>query len=109
MHAVDRYETSKQQDSFDGGRVCRTALLICKDGQCRKFSCTRPAHEEKALTEEFHFFSRRFYEWSYGSGPADEAKFAKVRICMPPRRTFWVTDAILAAREYIYIYIYITR
>ena len=34
--------------------------------------------EEKALTDEFHYFSRRFYDWSFGSGPADEGSFAKV-------------------------------
>ena len=78
VHAVDRYESSKTQDSFQGGRVARTCTLICKDGQYRRFTASRPLLEEKALTDEFHYFSRRFYDWSFGSGPADEGSFAKV-------------------------------
>ena len=41
VHTVDRYESSKTQDSFKRPRR-RTCTLICKDGQYRRFTASRP-------------------------------------------------------------------
>lgn len=90
VHTVEKFESLKvegggnknsmQQQSLNmsthlsSDKIGRTLGLYCKDGQVRRFSTHRSLGEDQLLADEFHYFQRKFYQWSYGR----EDAFAKV-------------------------------
>jgi hypothetical protein len=87
VHTVERFESLKTDGqttqaiymsmSTYGSQsemIGRTMVLYCKDGQIRRFSTHRTFNEEQLLADEFHYFQRKFYTWSY----CNEDTFARI-------------------------------
>lgn len=72
VHSVARAETQKHQEP-QKNRTVRSITFSCKDGQLRRFSSSRALEEDRAASDEFHRFLRKFYQWAYSA----ETEFAK--------------------------------